>query len=471
VRFAASAAALVLFSGSLCGCSDDTWNPADYSESGFVEALGPDFALGAATSPHQIEGGNDNDWTEWERTSYPDGRPHVKTGEPSGLACDSWNQWRRDIELLEELGLRHYRVGIEWSRLMPAPGIWDTQAAEHYRQVLQGLRGANIEPLVTLWHFSLPRWFAERGGWEHPQARADFEAYAVRAAESFGDLVDEWVTMNEPNVYAVQGYVDGVWPPGVSDPRRGARVLAELLRAHADAYALLKQHDQVDASGDGRPCIVGFAHHARVFKPATLNSLDEAVARASDTFFNQSVPDAVASGKIHISVPGKIEIDERYVGLEGAWDFFGLNYYTRDHLRSDLAASSLSRRYVPEGLPRSDLGWEIYPQGLLELLERYARYDLPVVVLENGLADAGDERRADFIRLHLDALARAARAGVRVTGYYHWSLLDNFEWAEGYVPRFGLFAVDFTASERPRTRRESARVIQSLARALDEQSR
>jgi len=442
------------------------WSPSEYSEAALVANVGRGFALGAATAAHQIEGGNDNDWSAWEAGAFSSGRAHVKGGDRSGLACDSWNLWERDVGVLRELGLRHYRMSIEWSRLVPVRGGWDEAAAARYRQMFALMRQSGIAPAVTLHHFTLPRWFAERGGWEHPEAVADFADYVARAADQFGDQVDRWITINEPNVYAVLGYMDGKWPPGVQDARRGARVLATLLRAHAEAYATLKARDTRDADGDGVSSEVGIAHHARVFQPGSINPLDHLVAHASDEFFNQAVPEAIATGRIRISVPGTIDIDETYPGLTGAWDFFGLNSYTRDHMRVDLGTPSLSQTYVPDGKPTTDLGWEIYPEGLLELLRRYARYQRPIVILENGIADRSDLQRADYIRLHLLAITRAAREGIPVTGYYHWSLMDNFEWAEGYSGRFGLYAVDFDDPARRRTARDSASVIRSLAGAL-----
>jgi beta-glucosidase len=192
----------------------------------------PGFLLGAATSAYQIEGGNHNDWTEWEKGRYPDGTPHVLDGTSAARAADSWNFWRADLSALQLLGANVYRLGIEWSRLEPSEGAWDAAAAARYRQMFAALRAAGITPIVTLYHFTLPTWVAARGGWDWDGAPAALAAFAGRAGAAFGDLVDWWCTINEPNVLVAKSYLAGQWPPGARDPRRAALALAALMRAH-----------------------------------------------------------------------------------------------------------------------------------------------------------------------------------------------------------------------------------------------
>jgi beta-glucosidase len=433
------------------------------------------FLLGVATSAYQIEGGNQNDWTDWERGRYPDGAPHVAGQASAARAADSWNLWHDDVAAVESLGANVYRMGIEWSRLEPEQGAWDAAAADHYREVLRALRaapGRPIEPMLTLYHFTLPRWVAARGGWEWAGAPEAFAGFAARAADAFGDLVDLWCTLNEPNVYATKGFLAGQWPPGVRDPARAAEVLARLLEAHGLASAALRARDRTDADGDGRATRIGIAHNVRVFDAASPGPFDALVAAFADRFYNQAIPDAIATGRIHIVLPTAVTVDRAAPSLPGSLDWLGLNYYTRELVRARLDRW-LSRGGAPyetvvdEARPRSDMGWEIYPEGLLRMLVRFAPYGWPLLVTESGVADRAGLTRPGFIRSHVYAIDRARALGVPVLGYLHWSLIDNFEWSHGYEGRFGLFAIDF-ANDPALTRRPTAAVatFQELARNL-----
>ncbi|ATB29229.1 glycoside hydrolase family 1 protein [Melittangium boletus] len=438
----ASCMALGLLPLLLAGCSErPSFEPAQINAAPIGKGLPPGFLLGTSTASHQVEGGNTNDWTDWERGTYPDGTPHILHRTPSGLATDSWNRFREDVGLMKRLGSNAYRFGIEWSRLEPTEGAWDAEAAERYRQWAHTLRSAGIEPLVTLHHFTLPRWVAASGGWENPATVDAFERFSGRVATLLGAEVDWWCTLNEPNVLAVFGYLDGVWPPGKQDERAMATVLAHLFEAHARSARQLRALDTTDADGDGRATLIGLAHHVRVFQPSTGATSDSLVSGLTDTFFNESLPDALRTGHVSLVVPGSVSLQRDVPGLKDSVDWFGINYYTRDHLRQD-ASPSFSHKYVPAGRDTNDLGWEIYPEGLYLFLKRYAAMGVPLVVTENGMDDRTGERRPYFLRSHLYAVERAVAEGVRVRGYFHWSLLDNFEWSEGYEPRFGLFRVE-----------------------------
>jgi beta-glucosidase len=423
--------------------------------------------LGAASSAHQVEGGTHNDWTAWETGRYPDGTPHVLDGGSAARAADSWNLWRADLAALQLIGANTYRLGIEWSRLEPEEGAWDGAAAARYREMLAALVAARIRPVVTLHHFTLPPWLARRGGWEWDGAPEAFAAFAGRAAAAFGGAVDYWCTINEPNVFVAKGYLAGQWPPGVKDPRRAARVLAALMKGHALAARALRQHDTADADGDGHATRIGIAQNLRIFDPFGPGPGDGIVAGAADAFYNDSFLDAVAGGRIRISLPGAIEINEPYPALRGTFDYLGVNYYTREFVIGHLRGPQVYAATAPPGLPRNDMGWEIYPEGLYRLLVRYAAYGWPLFVTENGVADGRDEQRSDFIRAHIYALDRARADGIDVVGYLYWSLTDNFEWSYGYRGRFGLFTIDF-AQDPDLTRRPTAAVatFQEAARNI-----
>ncbi|MFL5344287.1 MAG: glycoside hydrolase family 1 protein [Hyalangium sp.] len=451
----------------LAACGDrPSFDPDVVKAAPLGKGLPTGFMLGTSTAAHQIEGGNQNDWAVWERGQWPDGRPHIKDDSVSGAATDSWNRFDEDVRLMERLGANAYRFSVEWARLQPTPDTWDEAALARYQQWARTLRQKGITPLVTLYHFTLPTWVMDAGGWENPATVDLFEAYVARVAEALGGDVDWWCTINEPNVYAVLGYLNGEWPPGKKDMKATATVLANLMEAHARAARQLRERDTVDADGDGFATRIGLAHHVRVFQPATGSTADLTVAALTDTFFNESVPEALRTGRIHLSVPGQVTLDREVAGLKGSIDYFGLNYYTRDYVRQYLGEPALSRQYVPRGRERNDLGWELYPEGLYLFLMRYAKFGLPLIVTENGMADRGGERRPYYLQSHVYAVEQAVAQGAEVRGYFHWSLLDNFEWAEGYAPKFGLFSVDLESPEKTRTETPAVATFQEIARNL-----
>ncbi len=441
-----------------------TFSSREIDEAVLGSGLRKGFLLGVATSSHQVEGGNVSDWTDWESTRFEDGTPHIKDGTVSGAAADSWNRFDEDLVLLQKLGANTYRLSVEWSRLQPEEGTWNEAVADRYLDWVTKLRQAGIEPMVTLHHFTLPRWISAQGGWESDATLKHFETFSGRVAAKLGAAVDLWCTVNEPNVYAVQGYLDGIWPPGHRSNRESALVLARLLEAHAVSARAIRASDPVDADGDGEATRVGLAHHVRIFQPATNSTLDTTIAGLTDDFFNEAIVRAGKTGRIQLSVPGELEIDREVPDLAGSFDYLGVNYYTRDHVRADLGDPSFSHQYVPRGRAQNDLGWDIYPEGLYLFLKRFSAYGWPIYVTENGIADAAGDVRPEYLRAHLYALQRAVDEGVDVRGYYHWSLLDNFEWAEGYEPKFGLFRVDLTSPQKTRTPTPAVATFQNIAR-------
>ena len=426
----------------------------------------PGFLLGAASSAHQIEGGTRNDWTEWEKGSYPDGRPHVADGGNTARAADSWNLWRSDLAALQLLGANVYRVGVEWSRLEPEPGAWDAAAAARYREMFAGLRAAGIAPFVTLYHFTLPPWVAARGGWDWEGAPTALAAFAARAGAAFGGEVDWWCTINEPNVLVAKGYLSAEWPPGARDPRRAALALAGLMRAHGLMARALREHDRTDADGDGHATRVGIAQNLRLFDAYSLHPSDGLVAGAADWFYNQSFLDAVTLGRVRVVLPKVIDIDEPFPALAGSFDYLGINYYTRELVVGHLGGATPYKSAAVPGRPRNDLGWEIYPEGLYRLLVRYARSGWPLIVTEAGVADGRGTARADFLRAHIYAVDRARAEGIAVGGFIYWSLTDNFEWSHGYRGHFGLYSINFTDPILTRRPTAAVPVFQEAARNL-----
>lgn len=403
----------------------------------FVAPLPRGFLWGASTAAHQIEGGNTlNDWARFERAPG-----NIRNHEKSGPAADHWNRVVEDIGLLRELGANAYRFSIEWSRVEPEPGRWDEAAWAHYADEIGQLRAEGIEPMVTLLHFTLPGWIADRGGLTADDFAERFGAFASEAARRFGREVRFWCTVNEPNVQMYQGYVAGIWPPGRRDTAAAARAFAGLVRGHTAAARAIRA-----ARADAK---IGAAVNLIVFDPQRRWWLPDWIgAREADRGFNWAFYDSIQRGAITLRLAGFPRLDDPVPGLQGSADFVGVNYYRRNLVRFRPAAPGLVElRQGPGAL--SDTGVEIYPEGLLRLLRRvWQRYHRPVIIAENGVADARDAYRAAYLRAHAYAVGRAIQEGIPVEGYFHWSLLDNFEWSEGYEPRFGLYRVDYATQKR-----------------------
>ncbi len=370
-----------------------------------------EFLYGAATSAHQVEGNNvHNDWWNWEQNRPLEFR--------SGRAADHWRLYKQDLSLAKNLGHNAHRFSIEWSRIQPERNQWDQHALRHYRAVLLELRRLEIKSFVTLHHFTNPQWFAERGGWLRHDAPQLFADYTRVVVDYFGDLVDFWLTINEPMVYATQSYWHKRWPPQKRSGIKTWLVIRRLAAAHRQTYRLIHRC---------RPgAKVGLAQHLIAFMPSLARqSGSRTVIALQDFWFNHYF----------------------YHLTRGTHDFIGANYY--------FAKSNMTQ---PE--PVSDLGWPIRPEGLTHVLKQIKKYKLPIYVTENGLADAADSRRADFIRSHLRSIETAQKQGADVRGYLHWSLIDNFEWDLGFAPRFGLVAIDYKTMAR--TPRRSAYVYKGI---------
>jgi len=375
------------------------------------------FFWGASTSSHQVEGGQHNDWSEWEKLGK------INDGTQSGRAVDHWYRYAEDFDIARSLGHNAHRFSIEWSRIEPQPGQWNEAALAHYRDVVRALRERGMEPFVTLWHFTNPVWFSASGGWESAEAPQQFERYVERVARALPD-VTYWMTLNEPNVYALLSYLVGYWPPEVKHWRRALRVYQTMAQAHRLAYAAIKRADPKAS--------VGMANSAINYVPARPSSfLDRWMARFCDRWYNRWF------------------IEHTINEL----DFIGVNHYVRQGIR----VRSLRHPIVtePRGEPLTDYGWGICPEAMGKVVRSMWRYRKPLYITENGLADAKDQWRREVLKNVLIELHKAISGGVDVRGYLHWSLLDNFEWREGFAMRFGLVAVDFTTMER--TVRESAK--------------
>lgn len=398
-----------------------------------------DFVFGAATSAYQVEGGIENDWTRWERLG--------KLKDPSqrcGRACEHWERFYDDVALIKGLGLGAYRLSLEWARLEPQPGRWDDGAWQGYRDRLTALRTAGVRPVVTLHHFTHPAWFHERSPWHEASSLETWERFVRRCAELLEGLDAAVVTFNEPNVYLLCGYLAGLFPPGLLDWRAARAATENVLRAHAIA---------ADVLGAERGRDVGIAQHMGHFAPRwRWSPIDRALAAGANDFFNHGILEALSTGTLRMGLAGYSPLRTKIDGAAGSMRFVGVNYYTRFHLHVMPRPPFVAFGFAdPHARGLTDLGWEDFPEGLSSVLLEARRYGLPVWITENGIDDRLGARRPRFLVEHLREVLRARTAGVPVAAYFHWSLMDNFEWLDGWGPRFGLYRVDFDTLERTPT--------------------
>jgi beta-glucosidase len=378
------------------------------------------FIWGTATAAHQIEGGNvNNDWWDFEHA------PGSGVVEPSGDACDSWHRWEEDVALVAGMGLSAYRFSLEWSRIEPAPGEWSAAALTHYRQIAEACRERGVEPMVTLHHFTTPRWAVADGGWEDERIVERFASYSAGAAEALGDLVDVFFTLNEPNAMGLMGWMLGEFVPGKRDVGLAASVMERMRRAHVAAMAAIRAQAPEARAG------------------MTLALLDW-----------QPTPDGETSVE---NMRGLM--DDPFLDLAKTDDMLGVQTYTR------LRFGEHGPLPPEPGVPLTQLGYEVWPAAL-EATVRYAWTRtggaVPLFVTENGIGTDDDKQRISFTREALAGLARCISDGIDVRGYLHWSLLDNFEWSHGYGPTFGLVSVDRQTFAR--TQKGSAQWYAEVAR-------
>ena len=371
------------------------------------------FYWGAATSAHQVEGGNVNNWSKWEKDNAERLAKEAKDyWQPwqqemfsemlypenyiSGRVCDHYHRFEEDFDIAKKLNHNAHRFSIEWSRIEPKEGVIDKKEIEHYRSVLIALRKRGLEPFVTLYHWTLPNWLAEKGGWLNPKAPYYFDRYVKIISENLFDYVNFWITLNEPLLYASASYFKGVWPPQKRNIFKYFKVISNLIKAHKLAYQALKLIDL--------DCQVGIAKNNIYFKHNPLANYIW-----NEYFLNK---------------------------IKDYQDFIGLNYYFH------------RRFFENKHLPYSGLGWRVFPEGIYHVLKDLKKYKLPIYITENGIASVQDINRVKFIKDHLIWIHKAIEMGVDVKGYLYWSLLDNFEWDKGFWPRFGLVEIDFKTFER-----------------------
>ncbi len=395
------------------------------------------FLWGTSSAAHQVEGDNRNcDWWEWEQQPR-----RIANGDSSAIACDHYRRYREDIALLRELNQNAHRLSIEWSRIEPSEGVFDARQIRHYRDVLGELREQSILPMVTLHHFTSPLWFVRKGGWASRDAARGFLPFVHRLVDELGDLVGLWCTINEPSIYAANGWITGEFPPGHhGDLAAQYRVTRNLYRAHELAYAAIKRR---------RPDTpVGLSHHKFLFLPASGARRDRVAARAAQTVVDRW---PVAPGRLQRIV----EASSDYIGIAHYWAQLAAFDPRRPR-------DQFVRRFNPPGRV-TEMGFVSDPSWMRGVLSELRRYRKPVYITENGLATEDDSWRELYLAKVLGEVHQAIDDSVDVRGYFHWTNMDNFEWARGYTCHFGLISVDRNTQER--TIKASGRAYARIATA------
>lgn len=432
------------------------------------------FLWGAATSAYQIEGQPLADGAGpsiWHRFAHNPGR--IANGDSGDLACDHYHRYRDDIALMSELGLGVYRFSIAWGRVLPeGRGRVNQPGLDFYRRLIDTLLEHGIQPMPTLYHWDLPCALYDRGGWLAPDSPGWFADYAELVFRALDDRVPIWITLNEPWITAMLGHLDGSLAPGHRDLFEAPQVAHHQLLAHAAAVAVYR--------GVGRHQI-GIALNLEPQHPATPSDADRAAATRQDLILNRWFLDAVLCGRYPDELPGLFGpawpegAELELVGAGIQTDFVGVNYYSRGLVSAaHQAPAPYVSRVPPDPSRVTAMGWEIHPPGLTEILCRLKDDygNPPVYVTENGAAFAdpppldgeiADPERIDYLRTHIRAAHDALRAGVDLRGYLVWSLLDNFEWAEGYAKRFGIIGVDHQTQQR--IPKQSARFYREVIRS------
>ncbi|MCL5006906.1 MAG: family 1 glycosylhydrolase, partial [Patescibacteria group bacterium] len=382
------------------------------------------------TSSHQVEGGDINNWSEWEIKNAERLAKRAKTyWQPwqikkfpeildpgnyiAGRACDHYRLFENDFKLAKELGHTATRVSIEWSRIEPEEGKFSEAGIEHYKKVVRTIKTLGLEPFVTIWHWPIPLWLAKKGGWENKEAVKMFSRYSEKIVSALGEDVKFWTTINEPEIYSSSSYLGGFWPPQKRNPFSYLLVLRNLVKAHRAVYKSIKKRYP--------EAMVGIAKNNIHFDAQDKSLISRLRKYASDKWWNFYFLDKIKDYQ----------------------DFIGLNHYFHNRI--------LRGKVRNENKVVSDMGWELCPEAIYFVLKDLEKYKKPIYITENGLADAEDKNRSWFLVETLKNIKKAIDDGVDVRGYLHWSLLDNFEWDKGFWPRFGLVAVDYkTFARKPR---------------------
>lgn len=400
----------------------------------------PAFLWGVSTSAFQVEGSpGDSDWWRWLREHGT-----ASNVEAVRRGTGFLDRYDEDFRLAQGIGLNAFRISVAWDRIEPGDGVWDDAALAHYEAMAQALRARGMTPIVTLHHFTLPAWLADRGGILSPDFPDRFARYAERVVKRLGNApasVTLWLTFNEPMVLVDEAYLHAKWPPLLQDPEKGLQAAASFARAHLEAVRKIRRLGLPEAR-------VSIAHDWSILEAGSDDPETVLSVKHSDEFSNHQMIRALMTGDGDFTLDGnrhvtfKVELPEGRSSL----DFLGINTYGREIIR--LLPDPPYWELVPGPGPKNDLGQEIYPEGVYRAIVAASRYGVPLLLTETGLPDEKDRLRSRFLDDTVAALMRARKEGHRVFGYLHWSLTDNIEWDAGTGPRFGLVAIEYDTLKR-----------------------
>lgn len=469
---------------------------------------------GTSISEYQVSGKNNcpySNWADWENRKEWNGKPTIHDNDWSGSACDFWNRWSTDIQLIKDLGCNSFRLSVEWSNIEPREGEFCKEAIDHYVQLCTQLRQMGIEPMITLHHFTHPQWFEHKGGFANEANIDYFVRFCRYVFTHLSSQVKLWCTINEIGPFAFQGYIQGVFPPGKRfDLYAACTVMRTMILAHCAVYDALKQlpggkdaqiglvHQYLTVEpyttsyitpaleGLGLSALLtsawylyghaatnvtsaklGYASAASTLISNALNPIERIPACSMTYFFNDVFLSFFKTGELFSWIP---RLHTRIPNAHNKYDFIGLNFYSRVVIESRMwhwllsgCRGGLGKIATPscrQGEIMTDMEYGICPEGLYEAIKVMAQFKKPIYITENGIADRHDDRRSLWIRRYLYAVSKAIQDGYDVRGYYHWSLMDNFEWDRGYAQRFGLYQVDFETKER--SLKQSAHIIRDI---------
>lgn len=424
------------------------WSQINVSDVSFPK----DFIWGTATAAHQIEGNNENtNWGEWEKQPRK-----IKDGSNAVKAVDGWNRAKDDVKLMKDLGVNSYRFSLAWNKIEPVHGKINEDALQHYDDLINELKTNNIEPMITLHHFTHPLWFEQLGAFEKEENIKYFVEFSKLVFNRYRNRVKFWVTLNEPNVFVTSAYFNTQFPPGNSNSKLGGEVLKNMLKAHVEVYQALKNDRFSVADGqetkDQKPKTevqIGLAASIFQFEPMRRWHLgDWAIARTSSNIFNETVLGFFRTGTMNFSVPLDTSLVYTDSDAPQTLDFIGINYYSHFAYKFDFDFKKATNSLPVPNEEMTDMPYTIYTEGIYRAIEDAAKLKKPIIITENGIADAKDDRRGNYINSSLYAVSKAIKDGYDIRGYYYWSLIDNFEWAEGYTQKFGLYEVDLQTNER-----------------------
>lgn len=420
------------------------------------------FLWGITTSEHQISGSKtckNNNWAEWEKSKDAKGLPRIKEGQISKTSTDNWNLYRNDINLMQRLGVNAYKFSIEWSLVEPSEGVFDQNAISHYQNLIDTLLLVGITPMITLHHFTNPIWFQKLGSFEKEENIKYFVRFCTFIFEKFSDKVKFFCTINEPGIYALMGYVLGVFPPGETSLQKASEVIKNMLLAHCQVYKKLK------AMKNGQEAQIGIVHNVLKFESYhTWNYFLSVPCNYLCSYFSHITSDCIVdffktgTYRFHVPLKAYTTFTEKFENPP--LDFFGLDYYSYPLMSWQLSFSHPVVSCCNKNEVMADLPFRLYPEGIYKAIEEVSEVGVPIYITENAIFDNSGKKVVPYMNRYLYFVSKAIEDGYDIRGYFYRTLVDSFEWNEGFSIKLGLYNLDLNT--RTRTMKEGAKGYQTI---------